>query len=95
MKFNRIKNVYQIENYVIICEFEKGKKKYDLKPLIKKYKIFKKLEENKQISNCVKVDIGGYGISWNEEIDIAAEEIWENGEDICSDQLYYNSKKTC
>lgn len=93
MRSNRIKNVCQIENYIIICEFEKGKKKYDLKPLIKKYKIFKKLEENKQIYNCVKVDIGGYGISWNEEIDIAAEEIWANGEDVCPEDLYYNSKK--
>lgn len=33
-----------------------------------------------------------YGISWNQEIDLATEEIWENGEDVCSEDLYYNTK---
>ena len=27
----------------------------------------------------VVVDVGGYGISWNDELDISAEELWENG----------------
>lgn len=27
----------------------------------------------------VKVDVGGYGISWNDELDLSAEEIWECG----------------
>lgn len=90
---NTIKNAYNMENYIIICEFEKGRKKYDLKPLIEKYKIFKQLKDNKTLLKCMKVDKGGYGISWNEEIDLAAEEIWANGEDVCPEDLYYNSKQ--
>lgn len=44
---------------------------------MEKYSIFKRLD--KELFNKVIVDSGGYGISWNEEIDLAAEEIWENG----------------
>lgn len=80
---NKIKKVYGKDDYILICEFEDGiKKKYDLKELIEKYSIFKKLENNINLFKQVKVDNGGYGISWNEEIDLAVEEILENGEDI-------------
>ena len=89
----KIKKVYPAENYILICEFENGiKKKYDIKKLIKQYKVFKELQENEKLFKSVKVDVGGYGIYWNEKIDLATEEIWENGEDIYPEELYYNSK---
>ena len=28
------------------------------------------------------VDEGGYGVSWSDDIDLSAEELWENGEKI-------------
>lgn len=46
-----------------------------------KWSIFEKLKE-KELFEKVKVDVGGYGISWNEDIDLSCEEIWENGEII-------------
>lgn len=77
----KIKKVYPKENFILECEFENEiKKRYDLKPIIEKYAVFKKLERDKQLFNKVVVDMGGYGISWNEEIDLAVEELWENGE---------------
>ena len=27
----------------------------------------------------VSVDVGGYGIVWNDELDLSYEELWENG----------------
>lgn len=92
MSINKIKKVYPQDNYILICEFEnKIKKKYNIKKLFKKNSIFEKLK-NKELFNKAVVDIGGYGISWNQEIDLATEEIWENGEDVCPEDLYYNSK---
>lgn len=80
---NRIKKVYPQDDYILICEFENSiKKKYDMKTLIEKYGIFKKLKEDNELFINVMVDRGGYGISWNDEIDLASEEIWENGEDV-------------
>lgn len=90
---NKIRQVYPKNDYILICEFENGiKKKYDIKTLIEEYAIFKKLKSDKELFNHVMVDNGGYGISWNDEIDLAAEEIWENGEDVSTEDLYYNSK---
>jgi len=40
--------------------------------------VFKELE-NEELFNKVRVDLGGYGIIWNEEIDLSSEEIWANG----------------
>jgi len=76
----RINKVKVKENYKLTCEFVNGvKKEYDVKILMKKYKIFKKLKKSKELFSKVDVDCGGYGISWNEEIDIASEEIWNKG----------------
>lgn len=53
---------------------------FKIEPLIKEYAIFQRLISNKKLFDKVTVDAGGYGISWNEEIDLAAEEIWKKGE---------------
>ena len=34
--------------------------------------------------NLVQVDSGGYGIIWNEDIDLACNELWNNGKDVVS-----------
>ena len=88
MKENIIIKIQPQDNYIIICEFKnKMKKKYDVKPLIKRNIYFKQLEKDINLFFKVRVDNGGYGISWNEEIDLAAEEIWENGEDVLLENL--------
>ena len=70
------------ENFILYCKFNNGKNKiYDVKPIIKDYKNFNELEDEK-LFNKVKIDSGGYGISWNENIDLAVEELWENGKEV-------------
>lgn len=79
MEFHTIKCVKPLENMIIKVVFENGEiKKYDMKPLIEKYEVFKELN-NKELFNKVKADIGGYGIIWNDDIDLSCEEIWKNG----------------
>lgn len=79
MEFHTIKYVEPLEDMVIKVIFKnKVIKKYDMKPLIEKYEVFKRLN-NKELFNKVKADIGGYGIIWNDDIDLSSEEIWENG----------------
>ena len=64
---------------MIIAKFKDGTiKVYDIKNLIDKYEIFNDLK-NKKLFKLVKVDQGGYGLSWNENIDLSSEEIWKNG----------------
>jgi hypothetical protein len=35
--------------------------------------------ENESLFRQVKVDVGGYGISWSEAIDLSEAELWRNG----------------
>ena len=42
-------------------------------------KIVNQLKIKNGLFEQVKVDKGGYGISWNGEIDLSCNELWENG----------------
>ena len=78
--FHKIKNVAPLPDMCLIIDFiEGGTKRYDMKPLIEKFDVFKDLKQN-GLFDMVRLDIGGYGIVWNEYIDLACNELWENGE---------------
>lgn len=79
MKFHTIKSVKPLKDMILDVLFNNGtNKKYDVKKLLQNHNEFKKLE-NEESFKEVKVDIGGYGIVWNEELDLSSEEIWNNG----------------
>lgn len=79
MEFHTIKSVTPLKNMILDVIFNDGtNKKYDVKRLIEKHNVFKHLKDEK-LFNSVKVDVGGYGIVWNEDIDLSSEEIWDNG----------------
>ena len=80
--FHKIKKVLAKENLIIEVEFDdKTRKIYDVKKVINKWSIFENLKDE-ELFKKVKIDLGGYGISWNEDIDLSCEEIWQNGEKI-------------
>lgn len=35
--------------------------------------------KDKLLFSSVKVDVGGYGISWNDELDLSEYELWVKG----------------
>jgi len=80
--FNKVIKVEPLKDFYILVTFEKGKRKYyDVKPLFKKWKVFEELENNNELFLSVKVDKGGFGISWNDHIDLSCNELWENGKE--------------
>ena len=77
--FYKIKSIKPLDDMLLEVLFENGIiKKYDLKMLFEKRPEFKKLQE-KSFMNKICVDVGGYGISWDETLDISCNELWENG----------------
>ena len=77
--FHKIKNVSALPEYKLSVQFSEGVTKiYDVKPLFQKIPAFKSLESNNDFSG-VYVDVGGYGIIWNEELDLSCDELWDNG----------------
>ncbi|MCL6591865.1 MAG: DUF2442 domain-containing protein [Firmicutes bacterium] len=74
----RPREVKPLENYCLQVSFENGETKiYDMSALLEK-PFYSKLK-NRNLFNTVKVK------------DITLE--WATGEDLCPDELYYNSKK--
>lgn len=70
-------DVKPLKNFMLEIMFDNGEKKqFDVKPYMK-FKVFKELENEKKFR---KVKISGLSIEW------------ENGADICPDELYNNSK---
>lgn len=77
--FYKVKKVEALEDMILKIEFIDGAIKfYDVKQLMNKWKIFELLKD-KELFDTVKVDQGGYGISWNDDIDIGCNELWKNG----------------
>ncbi len=77
---HRIKDVKPLADFVVSAIFQNGiEKKCDLKLFFDTHPQFKQFENNIQLFQQVKVDVGGYGIVWNDELDLDAEDIWENG----------------
>lgn len=80
MKYFKITDVAIFDSHTLLVEFEnKKKKKYDITPLLKE-EVFAPLQ-NSVLFRSVVVDTGGYGIVWNDEIDLSEYELWINGEE--------------
>lgn len=78
--FHKIKSVAPLPDYKLSVQFSEGITKiYDVKPLFKKIPLFNSLFENAEEFTCVTVDVGGYGIVWNDDLDLSCDELWENG----------------
>lgn len=81
--FHKVKNINALPDYKLSVQFCEGVTKiYDVAPLFKKYTFFLALKDSPDLFGSVIVDQGGYGIIWNDDIDISCDELWENGEVI-------------
>ncbi|MEF9958746.1 MAG: DUF2442 domain-containing protein [Niameybacter sp.] len=80
----RIKSIQPCSDYRLLIEFTNGKQKeYNMNSLINRDKMYEPLK-NLPLFNSVVVDGGGYGVSWNDDIDMSEHELWINGVEIIS-----------
>ncbi|MDO5330930.1 MAG: helix-turn-helix domain-containing protein [Bacillota bacterium] len=78
--FHKITNLILLDNYIILVGFKGGEwRSFDLKPLMKKYPAFESLSAG-GLYEKGRIDIGGFGIVWNDELDLSSEGIYEKGE---------------
>ncbi len=77
-KYPKILNVESRNGKQLLVTFKNGIKKiYDCSPLLEDNN-FKPLL-NDALFNSVQVDKHGYGIVWNDELDLSEAELWFNG----------------
>jgi len=78
--FHKIKSVAALPEFCLLVHFIDGNaKQYDMKPLLDSDDVFDDLKAVPGLFDQVVVDPGGYGISWNDDIDLACDELWANG----------------
>lgn len=77
--FHKVKTVSALSDYRLSVQFAEGVTKiYDVKPLFDRIPVFAELRDPEKFSR-VSVDTGGYGIVWNDELDLSCDELWDNG----------------
>ena len=79
---HKIKSVSALPEYKLSVKFSEGITKiYDVKPLFEEIPIFAELERHSELFASVSVDVGGYGIVWNDKLDLSSDDLWKNGND--------------
>jgi hypothetical protein len=74
----KIKSITARDKFILCVVFSDGAMKlYNCLPLLSR-EMFKQLRDP-AFFKLVRVDPGGYGVSWNDEIDISEYELWTNG----------------
>ncbi len=77
--FYRIKKVKPLDNYKLLVTFFNDEiKEYNVGMWFDKNQDFKVLFNTTGLFEQVKVDTGGYGISWNDELDLSCNELYFN-----------------
>lgn len=78
--FHKVKAVSALPDCRLSVQFAEGVTKiYDVKPLFTKWMAFKALENSSERFYSVSVDVGGYGIIWDDYLDLSCDELFANG----------------
>ena len=81
--FHKVKAVNALPDWCLSVQFAEGVTKiYDVKPLFGKWEAFAALEESPELFFGVEVDPGGYGVIWNDDLDLSCDELYANGETV-------------
>ncbi len=77
----KILSVQALEDKKLWVKFINGVEKiYDCNPLLR-LGMFEVLK-NEAFFKSIKVDSGGYGVSWNDDADLSEYELWTNGVEV-------------
>jgi len=78
--FHKIAHAKALPGFLLWIEFRDGAEFiYNAQALPGQYAPFQDLLADPALFAQVQVDAGGYGISWNDDLDLSAEELWNNG----------------
>lgn len=82
----RIDSVRPLDGMRLLVAFANGQwRAYDCRPLLGRPQF--RLLADPGFFGAVRVDAGGYGISWNDDIDLSEYELWMNGTPVTRDAM--------
>lgn len=81
--FHKVKAVNALPDFRLSVQFAEGVTKiYDVKPLFYKWPVFRSLQADPDLFAQVAVDVGGYGVIWNDDVDLSCDELFANGKKV-------------
>lgn len=81
--YPKVKNAYALCGKRLVVVFDNGETKiYDCSRLVEDDAFA--LLKNETMFRSVRVDPFGYGVIWNDEMDLAESELWINGQTTAS-----------
>lgn len=84
MKFHKVKDVSALPDMKLSVQFANGTTKIcDVRPLEQRFAAFKTLEDE-ALFGSVAVDQGGYGVIWNDDLDLSCDELWGEGAEVAT-----------
>ena len=82
-----------LEDVTVECTFIDGKVcQFDMSKMFKKYPQLEELRNNRALFESGKLDVGGYGIVWNDELDFYAPDIHDIGIEVLHIETSINQK---
>ena len=74
--FPQLNKIKALPGSLLWAEFKDGREVvYDVSKLAEVNPVFNDLVNDPELFAQVRIDPGGYGISWNDELDLEAEEL--------------------
>lgn len=78
--FHKIKGVTSLPDGMLSVQFSEGVTKlYNITYLAAHLPVFGQLLSTPNLFEEARVDVGGCGIVWNDDIDLSCDELWKNG----------------
>ena len=78
--FHKVTEVTALPDFQLSVVFSSGEKKlYDAKPIMQIHEAFKAFTLTQGLFQQVQVSAGGYGVYWNNEIDLSCNELYSGG----------------
>ena len=91
--FIRATKVAFLKDTIIEVTFQDGNVfQYDISNLFDRFPIFKVLKENKELFYSGHLDNGGYGIIWNDTLDLSAMSVYYVGKPVREERVKLNNR---
>ena len=82
-----------LEDVTLEMTFQDGKiVRYDMSTMFSKYPQLEELRRNRKLFESGHLDVGGYAVVWNDELDFDATSIYEDGEVVGQDETTINQQ---
>lgn len=81
--FHKLSACTALQDHVLLVVFTSGdRRRLNCKALCQEHAVFRSLLRDPDLFSQVRVEPGGYAISWSDDLDLSAEYLWHHGDPV-------------